>query len=280
MGIFELRNKIIRPGIEPFGYSYGTLWTPAEKNAALWLDATDTDTLSLDVLANIQQWSDKSGKGNNFTQSTELKRPDLIRSGGLEMVSFSRAYDQCLVKSSNSFLNLDDKGGASIFVVFNYHGYVNEGSGINALFFKGDSTSTSVSYGFKVGSSNTLNLKAAADLSRDSDVFTNQKIIVSLIRTDTTASDYTCYVYVNGLSYGSASDSSTSSDNSNSFYIAGDGVDSRRYSDVDFGELIILNGSPLEEDRYRIEGYLAHKWDLEAELPPDHPYKSKPPVIS
>jgi len=31
--------------------------------------------------------------------------------------------------------------------------------------------------------------------------------------------------------------------------------------------------------RTKLEGYLAHKWDLTSKLPSDHPYKSKPPLI-
>jgi hypothetical protein len=31
-------------------------------------------------------------------------------------------------------------------------------------------------------------------------------------------------------------------------------------------------------DRQRIEGYLAHKWGLTANLPADHPYKTVPPA--
>jgi hypothetical protein len=30
-------------------------------------------------------------------------------------------------------------------------------------------------------------------------------------------------------------------------------------------------------DRQRVEGYLAHKWGLTANLPADHPYKNAAP---
>ena len=40
------------------------------------------------------------------------------------------------------------------------------------------------------------------------------------------------------------------------------------------GEMIILDGVPSDDDRQRIEGYLAWKWDLTGSLPDDHPYRS------
>ena len=40
----------------------------------------------------------------------------------------------------------------------------------------------------------------------------------------------------------------------------------------DWGEIIFLeNPTQLESDK--VEGYLAHKWDLASALPSTHPYK-------
>jgi len=44
------------------------------------------------------------------------------------------------------------------------------------------------------------------------------------------------------------------------------------------GELIVIEGIPDNDDRQRIEGYLAHKWGSTALLPADHPYKSAAPT--
>lgn len=44
-------------------------------------------------------------------------------------------------------------------------------------------------------------------------------------------------------------------------------------------ELIITNGLLSEDDRRRMEGYLAHKWGLTGNLPSDHPYKTKKPKL-
>ena len=45
-------------------------------------------------------------------------------------------------------------------------------------------------------------------------------------------------------------------------------------------EIIALSSVPSVADREKIEGYLAHKWGLAANLPSGHTYKSSPPSIT
>jgi hypothetical protein len=49
------------------------------------------------------------------------------------------------------------------------------------------------------------------------------------------------------------------------------------YDYISYGEVIIINGTITAEDREKLEGYLAHKWGLEASLPTNHPYKASAP---
>lgn len=50
------------------------LWTPAQLSTALWLDAADAGTVTLNGTT-VSQWRDKSGNGNNATQSTAANQP-------------------------------------------------------------------------------------------------------------------------------------------------------------------------------------------------------------
>lgn len=45
----------------------------------------------------------------------------------------------------------------------------------------------------------------------------------------------------------------------------------------DYAELIIFNSILSSANRYLVEGYLAWKWGLQANLPSDHPYKNAAP---
>lgn len=44
-------------------------------------------------------------------------------------------------------------------------------------------------------------------------------------------------------------------------------------------EILILTDNASTSDREKVEGYLAHKWGLEGDLPSGHPYKSAPPTV-
>ena len=45
----------------------------------------------------------------------------------------------------------------------------------------------------------------------------------------------------------------------------------------DFAECVVVNVALGTTDREKLEGYLAHKWGLTANLPSSHPYKSSAP---
>ena len=49
--------------------------------------------------------------------------------------------------------------------------------------------------------------------------------------------------------------------------------------DGQIGEIVIVSGDLTAANRQRLEGYLAWKWGLEANLPSNHPYKLLPPTV-
>jgi 6-phosphogluconolactonase (cycloisomerase 2 family) len=48
---------------------------------------------------------------------------------------------------------------------------------------------------------------------------------------------------------------------------------------AEIAEAIAIEGTLSSDDRQKLEGYLAHKWGLTANLPVDHPYKTTPPTV-
>jgi len=52
----------------------GITFSPLELSPALWLDASDASTIS-DTGGAVDTWADKSGNGNDVTQSTEADKP-------------------------------------------------------------------------------------------------------------------------------------------------------------------------------------------------------------
>lgn len=71
---------------------------------------------------------------------------------------------------------------------------------------------------------------------------------------------------------------STDTGSDGSFYFGGEVEGSNFRPHWTLAEMLILDGVPNEEDRQRIEGYLAWKWGLTGSLPVSHPYYDTQPL--
>lgn len=77
---------------------------------ALWLDASDASSITLDGSSNVSQWNDKSGNGRHVTQSTALNRPGFTAGDGLQYTSAGHTLTNAT--------SLNWTGGDSLFVAF------------------------------------------------------------------------------------------------------------------------------------------------------------------
>ena len=50
--------------------------------------------------------------------------------------------------------------------------------------------------------------------------------------------------------------------------------------DGEIAEILVFNDKLSKENHMQVEGYLAHKWNLQSYLPNDHPYKNSKPNVS
>jgi hypothetical protein len=87
---------------------YGPIWTPARITTALWLDASDASTITLNG-SNVTQWNDKSGNGRNAAQSTAANQPTFANS----QVTFDGSNDYFTLAS-----NVANADATNSFVVF------------------------------------------------------------------------------------------------------------------------------------------------------------------
>lgn len=251
-------------------------WSPQRMISAAWFDAADSTTLTPSV-GNVSLWKDKSVNQNHASQNTSTRRPASGSStiGGLNAVAFDSSKDQHLAAPNHAAINLDASGGANIFVVLNYTGYVNRGSFINCIFSKGALLTAGDGYGIRVSDNNRPAFKAGDNfLSTPAQSFTSQDLLYSAIRDDSTL---TATTLINGLSSASSTTTAISSDNTSPLVLGGE-TNTARCADVRLGEFLIFPGVINAETRQTIEGYLAHKWALASKLPAAHPYKTLPPT--
>lgn len=244
------------------------VWTPAEITTALWLDAADASTITESGGA-VSQWDDKSGNDYHVSQATAANKPAVSTDAGNASILFDGTSD---------YLRHDVSGTitypSSIFIVCRNTDTANAGH----VFSVNDSSQSDryltltqrdlsgqlIFYSSRVGSPapaisaassfNTEIIGAVSNVSNDHELFSNG----TSVGTDTNTWPTPSYnnITVGRLRYQS----------------------SAQYFIGHVHEIIWIRQSLNLATRQRIEGYLAHKWGLTANLPAGHPYKTVGPT--
>lgn len=237
----------VRSAVAPGG------WTPAEITTALWLDADDSATLTLDDSSNVEAWADKSGNNRDATQATASDRP--AYSGGV--LVFDGSSDFLATDLFSSALQQPN----SAFLV----GQSNHGSSTAITFLDSqDGTRSQVAYS---GNNQQWVAGAGSALLGDGDGRNEWNIHSNLL--DSSNSE----IWRNGVLTGSGN---AGTDAMRGAYIGRNEPNSQRL-DGQIAEVVVIDGALDELTRQKMEGYLAHKWGLADSLPSGHPYKDEAP---
>jgi hypothetical protein len=234
-----------------------TIWNPSMIQTALWLDAADATTI-VSSGERISQWSDKSGNSRNATQATAAQRPKVTTAAqnGRSVVEFDPDLSSFQRLSFSLLTNI----GHVFFVAKKNN--VDESS-----FILTDGTADDlrgVNFGSNTGS-NFVVQQIAGSLS----TATRNIWHIAEVRTD----GVNASLGIDATRTTSAdSDVMTSSDIG--WYRNPSGAFVNQYSfRGQIGEIIMSLTALNDTTRQRVEGYLAHKWGLTANLPAGHPYK-------
>jgi hypothetical protein len=254
------------------------LWTPEEIDTAIWLDAADEDTITLNS-GNVSQWDDKSGNDRHATQGTAGAQPEFDDDGfnesptiKLNGTSHFLTLPTDLLKNSSAYL---------VFVVCDVlstsgrqdylHIYTN---GVNTKYslVANRSSSGTLDSGWRTTGSDTQKIEQYT-----SSLTTGPVIISSLINLN--SGEYE--LRLNGDEKNSGATFNTNSENLNSedARIGATPTVSSGYANFNISEVVILEDYNLLTEAEKIEGYLAWKWGLEDNLPSGHPYKDNPPTL-
>jgi hypothetical protein len=268
------------------------LWTPADLDGlALWLDAADAGTLWEDTAGTVAatnngrvaRWDDKSGNGYNAIS------PDSEREPRKKISAFATA--SVLVTDGNDRLDLTSN---SLGIFRNKtHGYIYSVFS-DANYNSGDATHIICAFqtalgNTRLGIASRISSVAgyqpnARRLDQDGILISTNRLFTGLVIGGVFA-DWNSGLLKSNLN-GSADDSkpfasgsgltSNTDASANVIFFSGAGL--RPPADSEIGEIIAINTEITAADRQKLEGYLAHKWGLTANLPANHPYKSAPPT--
>ena len=231
----------LRPGA---GAGFGEqTWTPAEITTAVWLDANDSGTVTEGATF---IWADKSGNGNDATQSSASLQPSV---SGANIV-----FD-----GSDKLLTLDTRLNAvlSLYVMCNW----TDTTGDNRVIV-GDIVSTAW-HGDTAASGNLFSAAFGA-----ADVINGDNYIDGTLTAGALARYTSRTVHAIQPVAGKDLDQ-----------IGRDRGFSSRTFKGNLNEIVIVEGYLSTDDRQKMEGYLAHKWGTTGSLPAGHPYKTDPPTV-
>jgi hypothetical protein len=223
-----------------FPAQYG-LWSPANITTALWLDAADASTIAESGGA-VSQWNDKSGNGRHAIQTTSGNRPTVSTAAlnGKNVIAFNG--------SSQWFSN---------FSAFS----------VKSLIAVAQANQSKSFAGLHTGTGSELVLDAAGTGVVAAEV--GASVLVNGV-VSTAITFQQPFIWVRNKAAASSLERTLGQE----FNGPGAGRAWVGYC----AELIDLDATPSTTDRQKLEGYLAHKWGLTANLPNDHPYKTVGPT--
>ncbi len=253
-----------------FGFGFGFprmarasgLWTPSQISTALWLDAADASTITLNG-STVSQWNDKSGNGRNVSQPTASAQPtsNTRTLNGLNVLDF----------------NVDIIGRSTPFVTINTPWLV-----YSVITFD-NFTGNPVYIGLQGAQTTHMGWSNGGNIQ----FYNNSTGVVGLsnvvITTNTPAFVGVQYDTTNltGLYNGAAQGSPavTIPADTALFNIGSHASGASNYFDGAIGEIVFIQSTVSLSNRQKLEGYLAWKWGLQANLPVGHPYKNSPPTV-
>jgi len=240
------------PVSQTFSIAYGNLFADSIPGLGLWLDATDINfdnsPDSQDDFVDLNKvslWSDKSGNNNSPVQATYGQMP--IWNPGHANTRPSIDFNADFNQSLNLQLALAEP--ALIFAI------LKQTQAIRSNLFGGDLYLTSNSGNFELSYNNS-------DPHIPSNRATNTLTLLSI-----GISSGTQNLWINGDLAGSTSSNSTPQPLNQ----VGHGLTGT------LGEVLIFDKPVSFFNRQKVEGYLAHKWELVPLLPEFHPYAVSPP---
>jgi hypothetical protein len=256
-----------------------SVWNPSMLSTALWLDAADASTVTLNG-STVSQWQDKSGFSNHVSNATPATQPTYLTTAfnGLPTVSFTLAGQEVLF--NGTMTNLASNQDFFIGAVFEFRqaaqawdmicGWRSQVNTPTA----GAPLLQALSTSQQIGMHNT----DIADIRIKVDVTTRlTKRIATVGRTGGTAGlGGTVTVTAtnpNQPSYLTTGTQTWASAATNGFQVGGKQQGGTAFGDKYISEIVCCPVNLSTNDRQKLEGYLAHKWGLTANLPSDHPYK-------
>jgi hypothetical protein len=253
------------------------LWTPSNITVSAWYDASDSSSVLLSGSV-VTNWLDKSGNNRHVSQTNSTQRPTyaapIITFDGLTNYLINTSPFMYSAGSIDIFMvaavvsNLDKR------VVSENHtnqastiyspAQVSSSGNYMGGFVRNDANITAFSNTNRLSIVNVF-FPSVTNLYHWRDAGTSIAGRVAGSNAVTVAYARTGVVSLNRFSIGAVGPRVSTP--------AG-----TAFLKANIGEIVIASVQS-DDNRQKLEGYLAWKWGVQANLPPTHPYKNGPPTF-
>lgn len=236
-------------------YSSAPAWTPAALGSALalWLDADDASTITLNG-STVSQWRDKSVNARHVSHATASVQPAYLTNHLNGRAGIDFYLNKGLFSTSNPVVS---------FVITVIKARNATWDGYHCMFDARTSGPSRIG-GLRALGNTGFWIDVSPSMTWDDGVQKTPSVSGYNSITSPRIVGFTAAAGrgnpMTGVTIGNFSAGSQ----------GGSGV---HY------ETIALSTTPSTEDRQKLEGYLAWKWGLQANLLADHPYKNEAPTV-
>lgn len=248
----------------------GELWTPANTDTLLWLDAQDADTITESGGA-VSQWDSKGNLSISLTQGTASLQPTYDAAN--TYVDFDGTDDRMVVGSRFGLAANPDLLWCIVGRLDANSGTVDRWGTLGSPTSAGTLSATGGSQGFSWRHNNGYVAfgSTSAYLGSDHLYVYGRLTGTNYITGDKFWRDGTS---ISSTASGSGTNSPT---NTTASFTLGNGSSNNPLNGRIY-EMVIVE-SQDSDLRQQLEGYLAWRWGLEGNLPVDHPYKNGAPTV-
>ena len=271
-----------------------TQWTPALISTALWLDAADASTITT-VSGAVSQWNDKSGGGINFAQSSSTLRPATGSESlnSKNVITFDGTNDN--MNAGNALNNAWTGSAFNIFFAAKNNNVDSSNGSILAKTSSSPLDLRQFASSIRTNRSQLVTLYTTGTtdftaVNGSTNITNSQWVICSQAYTNTGSGSANTTTRVAMTVNGAVETPVVSNFAGNLGTIqsasgllsigasVADGTQNSGNLNGAIAELVVTSSVLSTLNRQKLEGYLAHKWGLTANLPADHPYKVNPPA--
>ena len=236
-------------------------WSPEDlPSTVMWLDGTDLSTLTTNASGQVSQWRDVSGNSNHASQGSATLQPIAGFSiNGLHAIRSDGVDDYM----RNSSVTIGSSGDIAVFALAKPVSSSSDGGMLSLV--NGFELKVEAGYGVEYFP-NYLDFANGP--------FPGPSVYSISVSTNVT----NAWGHVDGLE-GLSTDviQSIGPSTDVAIFSKRGGQAFSSFVDCDIGEVVLVAGDVTVATRQMMEGYLAWKWEIEANLPIGHPYEDRPP---